>query len=333
MPNLDLLRSIAVLLVAVEHTLLALRVVQLGYWTIQWMGVVGVFMFFVHTSLVLMWSIDRAPNTMGFYVRRIFRIYPLSVVVIGLTVIFHIPTMQNIWGATYFQTGGSHNVASNLLLVQNLFGAGNILGVMWTLPLEVDMYFLLPFLYFFLRKNFSVWPVLALWFFAAAYDRTTFPADVSTFAMCIPIFLPGVMAWLLFARIKPRLPAFLMPCLVAGLLAGFMVRPNFRSGWLVAMALGLALPWFRQIRMKWLIRVSHAVAQYSYGIYLIHPFSIALGINYLHGYSMAVRMGVLIASLVVVVVALHHAVEKPMMQLGARLARKIERPVADAVVS
>src|ERR1035438_275672 len=168
MPNLDLLRSIAVVLVVVEHTLLAMHIFRLGYWTIAWLGVVGVFMFFVHTSLVLMWSFDRSPNTMSFYMRRFFRIYPLSIFVVAVTVIARIPTMQNPMGETFFQTRGAANVASNLLLVQNLVKMGNILGVMWSLPLEVDMYFLLPFVYFFLRKNFSVWPILALWFFAAA---------------------------------------------------------------------------------------------------------------------------------------------------------------------
>lgn len=44
-PNLDMLRSIAVLLVVVEHILLAMRIHWIGSWNIAWIGVVGVFMF------------------------------------------------------------------------------------------------------------------------------------------------------------------------------------------------------------------------------------------------------------------------------------------------
>ena len=69
-----------------------------------------------------------------------------------------------------------------------------ILGVMWTLPLEVDMYFLLPFLFFFTRRNFVLWPLLALWVVTVSYDRVTFVPINNTFAVCIPYFLSGVIA-------------------------------------------------------------------------------------------------------------------------------------------
>lgn len=326
MPNLDLLRSIAVLLVVVEHTLLTLHIYRIAYWNIAWLGVVGVFMFFVHTSLVLMWSMDRKPSVPGFYIRRFFRIYPLSVAVILLTVLFHIPTIQTPLGDTYFQTHGPGNVIANMLLVQNLVRPGNIIGVMWTLPLEVDMYFLLPFLYFFLKKNFSVWPLLALWAAVSVYCKATFPPDNTTFLVCVPYFLPGVMAYVLFAKVRGRLPAFLLPLLIFGLLAAFMIRPSWRNGWLLTLALGVMLPFFRQIRMKWLIRSAHEVAQYSYGIYLVHSFAIALGVVYLHAYNLAVQLTVVVASLAVMSIASHKLLEKPFMKLGARIARRFEAP-------
>ncbi len=323
MPNLDLLRSIAVLLVVVEHTLLALRILTIGYWKIAWLGVVGVFMFFVHTSLVLMWSLDREPSTLGFYIRRFFRIYPLAIATILILVTFRVPTMQNPLGDTYFQTRGIGNIFSNLMLAQNLVWGGNILGVTWTLPLEVDMYFLLPFLFFFLQKNFSIWPLLALWGAVAAYARVSFPPDAPTFVACIPYFLPGAFAYVLFTKIRPRLPALLLPVLIAALLSIFMINPTWRSGWILTFVLGMALPLFRQIRARWLIAASNEVAKYSYGIYLVHPFCIALGINYLHAHSLPLRLAVEIASLVSIVVVSHSVLEQPMMNFGAKLARRV----------
>jgi peptidoglycan/LPS O-acetylase OafA/YrhL len=46
---------------------------------------------------------------------------------------------------------GAKNLVSSLLLLENVIWVGSnplVFGVMWTLPPEVDMYFLLPFLFF-----------------------------------------------------------------------------------------------------------------------------------------------------------------------------------------
>ena len=81
----------AVISVVVEHTLISLGVVTVGPFPIQFFGVMGVMVFFVHTALVLMWSLERKPNTLDFYIRRVFRIYPLALLAIAIVVIFHAP--------------------------------------------------------------------------------------------------------------------------------------------------------------------------------------------------------------------------------------------------
>ncbi|HUB28043.1 MAG TPA: acyltransferase [Terracidiphilus sp.] len=325
--NLDLLRAIAVILVVVEHILLAMHVQSIASWNVAWIGVVGVFFFFVHTSLVLMWSLDRRPSVLDFYLRRFFRIYPLAMAVILATLAFHLPTMQSPNGDTFFRSPGFRLAISNLLLVQNVLWRGNILGVMWTLPLEVDMYFLLPYLYFFVKRERRLWPFLMLWIATAIYDRATFPADDNTFVACMPYFLSGVLAYLLFSRRVPQcVPVVLMPVLLLGLLSAFMAHPSFRNGWFLTLITGLALPFFRPLRTKWIASISHQIAKYSYGIYLIHPFSIALGINYLHNYNLAFRIIVVISSLVALVVPAYHLLEKPMIDFGARLAKGIADP-------
>jgi len=326
MPNLDLLRSIAVLLVVVEHTLIAMHLLRIGNWNIAWVGVVGVFMFFVHTSLVLMWSLERKPHIVDFYIRRIFRIYPLAIVAILAIVLFHIPTLQGPNGDTFYRAPGIKNLISNLLLLQNMFWGvgGNILGVMWTLPLEIDMYFLLPFLFFFLRRNFVLWPLILLWFGTAVYCHSNLP-DVSTFVVCIPYFLSGVIAYVLFAKVQPRVPAFLMPVLIAVLLCAFMTRPSWRNGWWLTLALGLALPFFRPLRNRWLAVASHHLAKYSYGIYLTHLFCIGIGVNLLQGYHLAIRIVAIVASMALIVIPAYHFLEKPMIDLGARVAGRMEK--------
>src|ERR1700731_1604448 len=91
LPNLDLVRSIAVISVVVEHTLLSLGILKLGPFPIPYLGVMGVMVFFVHTTLVLMWSLERKPKTLDFYIRRAFRIYPLALLAIAAVMIFHAP--------------------------------------------------------------------------------------------------------------------------------------------------------------------------------------------------------------------------------------------------
>ena len=86
--NLDLLRSVAVGLVFVGHMMGMMRIRGLGD-----VGHFGVLLFFVHTSLVLMLSMGRLGLSGGrlytaFMVRRIFRIYPLSVLTVLLVVAF-----------------------------------------------------------------------------------------------------------------------------------------------------------------------------------------------------------------------------------------------------
>jgi peptidoglycan/LPS O-acetylase OafA/YrhL len=146
LPNLDFVRSMAVLSVVFEHILIAHGVYWLGRIEVQWIGVVGVFVFFVHTALVLMWSLERRPHTLDFYIRRVFRIYPLAIAAIVVALLFHAPVGGT--ADTYFQAGPRtfRDVIPNLLLIQNLITAPHVVSVMWSLPLEVEMYVLLPML-------------------------------------------------------------------------------------------------------------------------------------------------------------------------------------------
>ncbi len=328
MPNLDVLRSIAVVLVVVEHTLIAMHFHWIGRWNIAWLGVVGVFMFFVHTSLVLMWSLERNPYVLGFYTRRIFRIYPLAIVILLLSTIFRIPSLHDVDGHTFFEMPRALSLIENLLLMQNIHGGQSIWGVMWSLPFEVQMYFLLPFLFFFVRKNFFLWPLLLLWVMTVDFDHSILKQLTQggfPFQASVPYFLAGVIAYVLFSKVKARLPWFLLPVALAVLLCCFMPRPSWRAGWLLTLVLGLLLPNFKQVKIKWIVWSSHEVAKYSYGIYLVHPISIMIGINLMHGYNLVWRISALLLSLTIMAVAAHHLVEQPMIRLGARLADRMER--------
>jgi len=327
LPNLDFLRSCAVLSVVAEHVLISCGVKQIGYWEIRWMGVVGVFLFFVHTSLVLMWSLERKPHTLDFYIRRIFRIYPLALLAIAVTLLFRAPVDGTAaMPFRYVPPGGHRFLLSACLLIPNLWRDYLPVGVMWSLPYEVQMYVLLPVVFFFVRRNFSLWPLLLYWTFIVILCRALFsPAVPHNFFLCIPYFLPGVMAYVGFGRYKPRLPSWTLPIALLIAWSLFMISPGWRIADALCLSVGLGLPFFHQITTRWLIRASHHVAKYSYGIYLAHPFSIVLGLYLLPHRPLALQLTVLFVSLAVFSVSAYHLLEKPMINLGARLARSAEK--------
>lgn len=83
---------------------------------------------------------------------------------------------------------------------------------------------------------------------------------------------------------------------------------------------GLAIPWFREIRWGWLKRVSKLVAQYSYGIYLSHSVAIWVCFAWL---STGWRGLDLLGSVVLTAglsVGSYHLVEEPCIGWGKRVA-------------
>jgi len=325
MPNLDFVRSIAVISVVLEHTLLALGIKQVGPFPVGYLGIMGVMVFFVLTVLVLMWSLERKPHTLDFYIRRVFRIYPLAMAAIVAAVLFHAPVAGTSNNFFYYHHHRFTNTLVQLTLVPNLsFASGSpVMSVMWSLPYELEMYVLLPALFFFVRKNFAIWPLLLMWAMAVLLARQV-PSDLHTFGVTIGYFLPGCMAYVGFGRWRPRLPGWLLAVFLVALWTAFLLRANFHTGWFACLALGFALPMFRQMRPKWVTEPSRIVAKYSYGIYLTHPFAIVVGMYLLRGHSLAVQLLAEAVPLVLLPVAAYHLLEHPLIKVGARLARHAE---------
>jgi peptidoglycan/LPS O-acetylase OafA/YrhL len=332
MPNLDLIRAFAVLQVVFGHLGENLGLPSIHGWNYGYMADLGVAVFFVHTCLVLMFSLERNPDTRGFYVRRAFRIYPLSMFVVLLIVSCHIhvgvsPT-SNFTGLV-----SKWQLPANLLLVQNIFHLPNVMGPLWTLPLEVQMYLLLPFLFYFVRSNVRFWPLLVLWF--ANFTLNYFQAEgVNYIITMIPIFLPGVIAYVGFKKLRPVLPGWLLPVVLLTMEVAVTYCAHFRIETVFALALGLILPLFRQIQFKPVKISALTVARYSYGIYLSHPFAILMIVTIFHSYSFAFKLAFLIVFLIATIVPAYHFLEEPMIEIGRRIAVRIARSdgfaVADA---
>lgn len=338
--NLDFLRSVAVLLVLVDHLFMAAGLAE-RFPVVYDMGRLGVLMFFVHTSLVLMLSLERSEkrNSEGdlfrdFYIRRAFRIYPLSIACVLLAVAFGVP--QTPGGVPAVR--GFFQIIASLLLVQNVAGQLSVISPMWSLPLEVQMYMVLPFLYIFARRRsvtdlLKVGCVAALiglpldWALSMHLVRGLGRLDVLDFAPC---FIAGVMSYRLSRNRTPSISSWLWPIAVVAIVTIYLLwqtvfpdptnrMPAYR-GWVACWILGALIPQFREMRLRWLRTASHYVAKYSYGIYLGQVPALWIGFTFLPHTASAFKWIVSVFLLAGIAVASYHAIEHPGILLGKLVA-------------
>ena len=321
--NLDLLRAFAVLLVLGAHLFLAIApngVPGLGHFSS--LGIFGVLVFFVHTSLVLMLSLERmrerdvSSTTASFYLRRVFRIYPLAIITVLLATAFKYCTLTGpeLW--------------ANIALVMNFTQSPLAIAPLWSLPYEMDMYVVLPFLFIFAQRYRSAWAVFALMPLSAIVALLQ-PAwlprfDVIQYAGC---FLPGIIAYRL-SRAPRRCswPPLLWPVLMVAMALGYSavaalhIRPAFPLRWTACLVLGWAAPRFQDIPYEQVRHWAGVVAKYSYGIYLMHTFSLHIAFVSLAGFNVLFRWPVFLVTIVVFPYLAYHLIEKPGIYFGKRLA-------------
>lgn len=337
-PNLDFLRMVAVLCVVVRHVLNMFRVRQLWWLNAQALGIFGVLMFFVHTSLVLMISLQRSEpaddrslyrHWGAFLIRRFFRIYPLSMTAVLLTYFVLIPASDASAAlAGIAPTAGMKDLWANLLLVQDLTLAPSILAPLWSLPAEVQMYLVLPVLFLIVRRHGARAIVWIVWPVSVAIALLSWKLDLRlTVGRYMPCFVAGVAC---FGLLKDRRPLafFWMPVFVAGLLVVYMAaytRFGLQAGLGIGVTFCLAtmIPSVKPMSSSKLRRVSHIVAKYSYGIYLFHVPCIWLAFGKFNSLGLPGSFVSLLLMIGAASVVSYHLLEDPFVRLGKRIAKKI----------
>jgi len=306
--NLDLLRSIAVLLVLGEHLFRRNQIETIGWVHVTSLGMFGVLLFFVHTSLVLMQSMERSrlegrPLLKNFFTRRAFRIYPLSIIAVLAAVALHLDSNVNGGhGLSFAPRPGIGRIAANLL----------------------------PFLYLWSRKRQIFWPLIIFWVICI-YPFSIQPNihGLSRFGIInfFPNFLGGVIAFTL-PRV-PRIKSYWWPLFILFLVLLFTISSATITGYVLCLALGMLIPSFAEISTSWLRVASHNIATYSYGVYLSHQFCIWFALGFLGSHSLWLKIPVLVALLAAIPVLFYHSVEKPMIQVGSTLAKAYASPPKD----
>jgi peptidoglycan/LPS O-acetylase OafA/YrhL len=265
---------------------------------------------------------------LDFYIRRAFRLYPLAVLTILLAAGTHAPVAGLAYHYFHAASFSAMGLLVNCLLLEDLIGLHPIIhGVTWSLSPEVYMYILLPGLFVYARFVRRRWPLVFIWLLAVLFARHVFLLDVvgNIFPTLIPDFLCGIIAYVGFMRAKPVLPSWTFLPILMGLFLVYISHHDHRTDWIVCLALGLVLPYIKQFEWRPGEWAAQTLATYSYGIYLFHPFSIVLGMYLLRGKPLALQLAVELSSLAVASFLGYHALEFPMIKLGARVAAKFAR--------
>ena len=336
--NLDILRTFAVASVLVQH-LVATLIAHAGFQNVaiagftSQIGRAGVIAFFVHTSLVLMYSLERLSQSADqisfrFYLRRFFRIYPLAIFCITLALLVHIPSTT--WESPDAIT--LRVIVANLFLVQNLITKMSIIGPLWSLPYEVQMYIVLPALYYIAIRRHAVSYLCGLFalFCCLGFVIAEKSGGHLNMAAYIPCFLSGVLCYALRNRIRAFLPSALWPFFVLLLISAYCLtnmtgRPSFWKGWIFCVFLGLAINAFHVSSNRPINIVAEKIALYSYGIYLLHIpvlyfVFMVLGIrNLFFGPLLFVALTVFAA------IITYHSIESPFINIGRKLSSRSPR--------
>ncbi len=279
-------------------------------------------------------SLDRLSAAGGntavrFYIRRLFRIYPLSVATILLLVAFRIPT----YFEPSYQWLGWHTLIANLFLVQNIARVPSMTGPLWSLPFEVQMYILLPFVFLIARRIRSLTGSFALfaggcllsWIESHIARNLGYPALLEY----MPWFSLGVAAWSISINTRPSWSArgylFSLSLFIAGPLISFRIIQDYRTGWAVmgiGMLFAAALPRFRDVAEPATQNIAHTIAKYSYGIYLSHVPVLWIAFRALASRPHWVQWTACAGLLVCLPFVFYHLIVAPMIRIGAGVAER-----------
>jgi peptidoglycan/LPS O-acetylase OafA/YrhL len=262
-----------------------------------------------------------------FYTRRAFRIYPFSIVIVLAVVTLNISVASWPFQSTPLTAS---TLVSNLLLIQNLTYSPSVLGPLWTLPLEVQMYVFLPFLYWAIKGGRRLDVALLIWIGAVAFalvqPHITERLSVFQFAPC---FAGGIIAFTLTRRVKAILPFWTLTVFVAIALSLFLrltvaqdPQHLMRISWILGLSVGLFLPYVKETKSKIVRYVSLTMAKYSYSIYLTHMIVLWVAFPKLEGAPVLLRIFAGISLMFLLPYVTYNLIEAPGIAFGARVASR-----------
>jgi peptidoglycan/LPS O-acetylase OafA/YrhL len=228
---LDVLRGLAALAVVFDHvSYYVLQHVRSVVY--QWFdpGNYGVFVFFIISGYIVPASLERKGSVRTFWVSRLFRLYPLYLLAVGIAVAFYFAHFGSVRGE---DSDPETSILSQLLMMSNVLAGQNLPNVVWSLSYEMVFYLLLTALFIARVHKRSSW--YALGFAAAAVavggllPQAYFTNNVATPRLIALVADLAVLAGLAFAVVL-RGMSRLLGAAVAAVVAIALLA--FNGGWI-----------------------------------------------------------------------------------------------------
>ncbi len=209
--NFDLLRLFAACEVLFVHSFDRLQIPYPPFIKIM-LNFSGVPMFFVMSGFLISASLERNPNIKNYFRNRALRIYPalwtcliLTIPVISIVAHMSFLNLQTIpWIICQF-----FGIIYTPAFLKN-FGFGSYNGSLWTIPLELQFYIILPIIYLFAsklskkenQKTFIIVATFLFFFILTYYLKAKFgegASPVETFKLKVLryTFIPNIYLFLL----------------------------------------------------------------------------------------------------------------------------------------
>jgi peptidoglycan/LPS O-acetylase OafA/YrhL len=284
--------------------------------------------FFVVSGFLITLSYERSPTLWSFYVRRIFRLYPMYACIVLIQTALMLALLPN--GPLSEPHSTLRYLTANLVLANFLqYDIGGVLsglhnpGInpsLWTLKIEIGFYLIVPLIVA-ATKRWG-WGVLALIFVASvAYDLVALHMKDIRLARQLPgqlqFFVAGMALYLYGARLRIH-PLVSVAIAVVFLIAWSVIHPippGLRPVLVAAFVYSFAL----------CLPVVRLRTDISYSVYLLHgPLIQTLILLGLFRDTMPFLAGV-VATVIAVAVVTERLVERPGTAFGRRLSLRIGR--------
>ncbi|MEV0387518.1 acyltransferase [Nonomuraea sp. NPDC050643] len=137
---LDALRGIAAVAVLAEHLLQVAMPALRPYWCN--LGIYGVMVFFLVSGYIIPASLERRGDLRAFWISRAFRLYPLylAVIVLTLALAWWIPVRGEV-------PRDLSAVAAHATMLTDVVGVATLVDPMWTLAYEMVFYLVCAAMY------------------------------------------------------------------------------------------------------------------------------------------------------------------------------------------
>jgi len=324
---LDALRGIAALAVVITHIL---EEVSPEFHSIRGtyfdLGSCAVTVFFLCSGFIIPVSLERVGSIRKFWIRRIFRLYPLYWISVMLVVLVFILLPEK--SLTSFNQHPVATTLAHLTMFQILFGMPNIVAPYWTLFFEMIFYIIVTFL-FITGGSKSTKPVVVGLLLGTIFVEIIMPLFFhQIFAPAlIGVFLMMFNGTLLYRvytkevtvssaaviRLLSMITLFGITVVrsAVGLDSIFYMGTGWITGYIIFIAVFL-------IRAHQFPRPLLYLGQISYSLYLLHPV-ILLAVPQSNSIALTITYWLMI--MLVISALTYRWLEQPMMRVGKRLSR------------